>query len=147
MVDRPTEILLLEDEEAHAEAIRRAFQRRGDAFRLTMVDKSLVKQWPAWSRFTPDLVIADLVLPDGNGLDVLNAEKEKYAFPLVLMTSRGNEQVAVDAMKAGALDYVVKSPQSICRDAPYLQTGHFASGIILQGARRPNRGLWNKPRN
>jgi PAS domain S-box-containing protein len=112
MVDKPTEILLLEDEEAHAEAIRRAFDRRGGTFHLTMV-ANISEAVALLSRFTPDLVIADLVLPDGNVLDVLPTEREKHAFPLVLMTSRGNEQVAVDAMKAGALDYVVKSPRTI----------------------------------
>jgi signal transduction histidine kinase len=57
--------------------------------------------------FAPDLVIADLHLPDGLGLDLAPASRSG-AYPIIVMTSQGGESVAVEAMKAGALDYVVK---------------------------------------
>jgi PAS domain S-box-containing protein len=53
-----------------------------------------------------------LVLPDGKGIDLLHS-KEEPQFPLLVMTSQGNEQAAVEAMKAGALDYVVKSAETM----------------------------------
>ena len=61
----------------------------------------------------PDLVIADLVLPDGQGTELLPDINEERLFPLVVMASHGDEQIAVEAMKAGALDYVVKSPTTL----------------------------------
>jgi PAS domain S-box-containing protein len=67
---------------------------------------------------TPNLVISDLLLPDGKGVELLTAEEEKPAFPLVLMTGHGDEQVAVEAIKAGALDYVVKSEVTLA-DMPH----------------------------
>ncbi len=111
MEEKPVAIMLVEDEEAHVEAVRRAFQRRADRARLT-VASSLREAYATLEHFQPDLIIADWLLPDGKGTDLLPADKQAAPFPLVVMTSRGNEEVAVEAMKAGALDYVVKSPQA-----------------------------------
>lgn len=111
MKGEPITILLVEDEEAHAEAVRRAFQPLGDSFRLRIASGlrdavSFLKERP------PDLVIADWVLPDGKGTDLISSNEDRVTFPVIVMTSRGNERAAVEAMKAGALDYVVKSPQA-----------------------------------
>ena len=56
---------------------------------------------------------------DGLGIDLLPPEGQTQAFPLVVLTSQCDEQAAVEAMKAGALDYVAKSP-SVFRDIPRL---------------------------
>ncbi len=106
-------ILLVEDEEAHAELVRRAFEAHGGRFRL-VVAGSLAEGRACLAQECPaDLVIADLVLPDGRGIEFLPVEGEDQAYPVVIMTSHGNEQVAVESMKAGALDYVVKSAASL----------------------------------
>jgi diguanylate cyclase (GGDEF)-like protein/PAS domain S-box-containing protein len=56
-----------------------------------------------------DLVFLDYSLPQRNGLEVLEQIRRGEAPPpVVIVTGRGDEQVAVDAMKAGAYDYVVK---------------------------------------
>lgn len=56
-----------------------------------------------------DLVISDLRLPDGDGIDLLKWLKEEYpALPLIMMTSYAEIQTAVLAMKAGAADYIAK---------------------------------------
>jgi CheY-like chemotaxis protein len=54
----------------------------------------------------------DLNLPDGRAIEILTSPPETAPFPVVVITSYGNEKVAVEAMKAGALDYVVKSPEA-----------------------------------
>src|SRR5438093_12304499 len=57
-----------------------------------------------------DLVITDYQLCWSNGLEVLRAIKAKYPdCPVIMFTSTGNEEVAVEAMKAGLDDYVIKS--------------------------------------
>src|SRR5262249_47487670 len=66
------------------------------------------------SREKADVVVSDLRLPDGSALDLLDEH-----VPLVIMTSQGDEQRAVAAMKGGALDYVVKSPE-MYRDLPVI---------------------------
>ena len=125
MVREIVEILLIEDEEAHAEAIRRAFRPLGTSFRLTRAG-SLREALAHLEESVPHLVIADWMLPDGKGTDILPVDKERPVFPVVLMTSHGNEQVAVEAMKAGALDYVVKSPSTFS-DMP-----HIAERVLQQ---------------
>src|SRR5499427_3069325 len=56
-----------------------------------------------------DLVITDLKLPGMSGLDLLQAVKEqKASLPVVVMTAFGSVETAVEAMKAGASDYVLK---------------------------------------
>jgi len=104
-------ILLVEDEEAHAELVRRAF--RASSSRVNLECAFSLREASSYlQKHVPDLVIADWLLPDGQGTDILPSRKEDHLFPFVLMTSYGNEQIAVDAMKAGAADYVVKSPSA-----------------------------------
>ena len=56
-----------------------------------------------------DLVLTDLALGAGaSGMDVLRAVKEGSATPVVMITAHGSEKIAVEAMKAGAEDYVPK---------------------------------------
>lgn len=111
--DSACQVLLVEDEPAHAELISRAFEDYRDRFVLT-VATSLREARAALQPQRPDLVIIDLNLPDGRGTDILIREDEHTPFPVVVMTSHGDEQLAVDTMKAGALDYVVKSEATLC---------------------------------
>jgi DNA-binding NtrC family response regulator len=56
-----------------------------------------------------DLVLTDLKLPGMNGLEFLQAlKRQNAALPVVVMTAFGSVETAVDAMKAGASDYVLK---------------------------------------
>jgi len=56
-----------------------------------------------------DLAIVDYLMPDINGLDVLKEiNNKKYELPVIMLTGEGSESIAADAMKLGALDYVVK---------------------------------------
>jgi two-component system, NtrC family, response regulator AtoC len=58
---------------------------------------------------TVDLVVTDLKLPGMNGLEFLQTVKrQNAALPVVVMTAFGSVETAVDAMKAGAADYVLK---------------------------------------
>jgi anti-sigma regulatory factor (Ser/Thr protein kinase) len=57
----------------------------------------------------PDLVLTDLIMPDISGLDVVTAVRKNYPLvPVILMTSKGNEQIAVEALQRGAASYVPK---------------------------------------
>jgi PAS domain S-box-containing protein len=118
-------ILLVEDDESHAELIRRSFEAAGDRFRLN-VAHCLEDARRALTVHGVDLVIADLVLPDGGGTDLLPDEGGDLTYALVVMTGQGDEKVAVTAMKAGALDYVVKS------DAAFLQMPRIADRVLRE---------------
>lgn len=108
-------VLLVEDEEAHAELIRRAFEPKEGLIRLT-VARSLEEARACLTESLPDLAIVDLFLPDGRGIELLSEEERRY--PVVVITSHGDEEVAVEAMKAGALQYVVKSEANLA-DIPH----------------------------
>jgi PAS domain S-box-containing protein len=112
MEQPPIRILLVEKEEADAEAVRRSLEPRGDAFQIKVVS-TLREASETLREYTPDLVISNWILSDGKAQDLLPVNRDDLQFPMVVLTSRGNEQLAVEAMKAGALDYVVKSPETL----------------------------------
>jgi len=138
-------ILIVEDDSAHAELIRRAFETQGDEY-LLKFEKNLKSAKAYIDEFTPHLVITDLLLPDGRGIDLLPDEMEKQKFPVVVMTSHGNEQVAVEAMRIGALDYIVKSnttladmphtAQRALREWQYRKEQKEAKAALLESERR-----------
>jgi PAS domain S-box-containing protein len=132
MLDNELTILLIEDEDPHAELIQRAFEDRGDRFRIVRV-KSLLEAHTFILQNEPALIIADWRLPDGESLELLPNPDDPLAIPIILMTSYGNEQIAVEALKSGALDYVVKSPEALT-DMP-----HLAERAIEQWAARAER--------
>ena len=104
-------ILVIEDEESHAQLIQRAFERHRDDFDVHFVS-TLAQAGDFLAGTDPDIVLCDWILPDGKGLEILAPERDNSLYPVVLMTSHGNEELAVEAMKAGALDYIVKSPEA-----------------------------------
>lgn len=111
------DILLVEDEASHVELIRRAFRQRMPEANL-LIAHSLRAAHHLLATQPVDLVITDWLLPDGQGVDVFLKHEQEPAIPVILMTSHGNEQVAVEAMKAGALDYVVKTAETLT-DMPH----------------------------
>jgi len=56
----------------------------------------------------PDAAIIDLVLPDGTGIDVCRRLREWSEMPIIVLSAVGEEDVKVDALAAGADDYVTK---------------------------------------
>ena len=104
-------ILLVEDEPSHVEAILRVFQTSGSHVDIQVVD-TLAKYRAAIRTRVPNIALMDIKLPDGRAIDVLTFPPDAGAFPIVIMTSYGKEEIAVEAMKAGALDYIVKSPEA-----------------------------------
>lgn len=110
MGEKPVRIILVEDEPAHASILRRNFAGDEMVCEVEVVE-SLNDFRAAIETNPPDIAILDLNLPDGRAVEVLTYPPEEGAFPVLIMTSFGNEKVAVEAMKAGAIDYVVKSPE------------------------------------
>jgi PAS domain S-box-containing protein len=113
-------ILLVEDDSAHVELIQRAFEGRATQTCIEVVATLAEARSRLATAVPPDLIIADWRLPDGEGIELLTKTGDKrLATPVVIMTSYGNERVAVEAIQAGALDYVVKSPESLL-DMPHI---------------------------
>lgn len=132
MSQQTTHILLVEDEKAHAEIVCRAFDSSSSQFHLAVAE-NLQEAQDYLAKSSPDLVITDLILPDGLGTGLLSDRRTERAFPIVVMTSYGDQQVAVEAMKAGALDYVIKS------EATLADIAHIAERTLREWGHMINR--------
>lgn len=131
-------ILLIEDEDPHAELIERAFEDwEGNA--VVNRARSITEARKYLKQSNPTLIIADWRLPDGESMELLPEDRDPLLFtPIILMTSYGNERIAVEALKSGALDYVVKSPESM------LDMPHLAEKAIKQWEDRAERARMQK---
>lgn len=100
-------ILLVDDNLDHVQLALRALRLepswRVEAVRLGREAVERLKE----ERF--DVVILDYRLPDMSGLDVLRQVREGTKAAILLMTSQGSEEVAVQALQEGAVAYIVKS--------------------------------------
>jgi PAS domain S-box-containing protein len=111
--------VLLVGSPAQAELARTAFERRGASYRLSVTDTLDGARAALRGDERPDLVIADALLPDGEGLDLLRGEPKSALPPVVIMTQNGTEPMGLEALSAGAVDYVVKSEATLA-DLPHL---------------------------
>ena len=113
-------VLLVEDNSAHAALVRRAFRRYEGNFKLDIC-VSLAEAREYMSKNQPDILITDMRLPDGDGIELIPKKDDGVvrSFPIMVMTSYGNEEIAVSAIKAGALDYIVKSSETLS-DMPHI---------------------------
>ncbi len=105
-------IIIVEDDVTHAEAIVQSLKDTGMNVHSDVVG-SIAEYHRCLDVCPPDIALIDLNLPDGRALELLTSPPETGTFPILVMTDQGNAQMAVEAMKAGALDYVVKSPTVI----------------------------------
>jgi two-component system response regulator RegX3 len=98
-------ILLVEDEESITAPLSEALSREG--FEPVIAATAGEALELAGSR-SPDLVLLDLGLPDGSGLDVCRELRSRSAVPIIMVTARGEETDRIVGLEVGADDYVVK---------------------------------------
>ncbi len=139
MMDDSIHILLIEDDPAHAELIQRAFEDRGDGSHLTIA-YTLEEASAQLEKFKPTLIIADWRLPDGDSTALLSEGRTASSPPIIIMTSYGSERNAVEAIKAGALDYIVKSSESM-NDMPHIAERAVQQWKSLQEQERMQQAL------
>jgi len=118
MSRKTLQILLVEDSEMHAELIREALEAWGSDLRLTVAG-NLAEARAFLAGNTPDIAFLDFHLPDGLGTDLLPLNRDAASYPAVLLTGSGDEQTAVQAMKSGAIDYLIKCPATLA-DMPHI---------------------------
>ncbi|MFW6223092.1 MAG: PAS domain S-box protein, partial [Bacteroidota bacterium] len=107
-IGRVIHILIVEDDEMQLELIKDAFSTGQNQYAIQTAS-SLKETYAILSQDTPDVILTDNKLPDGEGKELIKAAQGNI--PLVLMTAHGSEEFAVQAIKEGAQDYIVKSPE------------------------------------
>ena len=101
-----THILLIEDNPGFADGLRQNLEF--DGYRVT-VAADVAASARAIAADPPDLIILDLMLPDGNGYDVLRTIRERDSVtPVLLLTALSEEAHKVRGFRLGADDYVTK---------------------------------------
>jgi putative two-component system response regulator len=104
-----TSVLLVDDDVDHALLAAESIESGSENVRVVHArDVESAKELCRSSRWA--LAVVDYNLPDGNGLELLRAIKERTpSLPVVMLTGEGSEAVAIEAFRQGAADYVVKS--------------------------------------
>ena len=98
-------ILVVEDEPEIRHFVARALEREGfTVFVAGSVERGLIE---AASR-RPDLLVLDLGLPDGDGIDLLRQLRGWSAIPVIVLSARTDEADKIEALDAGADDYLIK---------------------------------------
>ncbi|MFL6208320.1 MAG: PAS domain S-box protein [Pyrinomonadaceae bacterium] len=102
-------ILFLEDMPADAELAERELRRAGMNFSARRVETADAFR-AALTEFAPDLILSDFRLPQFTGLDAIRLARELMPdVPIILVTGSLTEELAVECMREGATDYILKS--------------------------------------
>ena len=141
-------ILLVEDDPIFARLVRASLDPAPDGrdWRLSHVE-TLAAACTVVE--TPDLIILDLTLPDGRGLETLARVRERFAFvPVVLLTAVEDPDIEERALKAGAQDFLGKdelTPRSLRRVVRYAVERHQTQLDLLRLSTRDElTGLYNR---
>ncbi len=134
-------LLIVEDNSDHLDLIRRAFKRDDPAIGIFAATTLLDAEEALTERgISPDLILADLRLPDGDAIQLLEPESPCSSVPIVILTAQGNERIAVEALKKGALDYVVKSEATL-GDMPHIVERAYAQCLAQREREEMARAL------
>jgi two-component system nitrogen regulation response regulator GlnG len=130
-------LLVIDDEESVRYSFRRVFGAEG----VRVLTAATAAEGLAQAREQgPDVIVLDLQLPDRNGLDVfreIHARDPKR--PVIFVTAHGTTDSAIEAMKAGAFDYLVK-PVDLDRLSQLLGRAFEAARLMSVPAVLPAEG-------
>ena len=99
-------ILIIDDEERMCWALKRAFNHKG--YQVVTTTSGL-QGIDLTKETEPELVILDLKMPDIDGIEVLKGIKKiNPHIPIIMITAHGTIETAIEAMKIGATDYIIK---------------------------------------
>jgi DNA-binding NarL/FixJ family response regulator len=108
----PTRVILVDDHELIRQGLARAFERDPN---MVIVDQagSVVQALAAYETHKPDVVVTDLQLPDGTGLDIIRSIRQRNVeIGLVVLTMHSGDDQIFAAMEAGASAFVGKDAPS-----------------------------------
>jgi two-component system response regulator RegX3 len=126
-------ILMVEDEESITVPLSEALDREGFD---TQVAGTVAEAIQKAEELLPDLVLLDVMLPDGSGYDVARTLRERSKVPIIMLTARGEETDRIVGLELGADDYIVK-PFSAREVAARIRAVLRRSGDAQQQAAPP----------
>ena len=129
-------ILLVEDEESITTPLAESLEREGFT---TEIARTAAEAIELGRRTKPDLVLLDLMLPDGSGFDVCRELRAESTVPIIILSARGEETDRVVGLELGADDYVVK-PFSAREVIARIRAVLRARRLCRRRERRPARG-------
>jgi signal transduction histidine kinase len=128
-------VLVVEDNADQAFLVQRTLSRHTPPMQVTVVGTASACI-EALARTSYSVVLLDHRLPGASGLDVLREIHTRATrVPVVMVTGEGDERVAVEAMKAGAVDYVVKSADYCASLPPVITKAVKQHALTLENAR------------
>ena len=101
----PGRVLVIDDEPQITRVLRAALSAQGFDVRIGNDPEEALRLFGEWQ---PDLVVTDLVMPGLSGVDVCRAIRKTSATPVIVLSVRDHERSKVEALDAGADDYVTK---------------------------------------
>jgi two-component sensor histidine kinase len=126
--DAPMRVLIIDDNPDDRQLVRREVEALFTGAEVVELAGKAEFEAALAAR-VPDLVVTDLDLKWGSGREIFALARDAYpTCPVVMFTNSGDETIAVDLMKAGLDDYVVKSPRQLPRLRASLR-------IAVEGAR------------
>lgn len=106
MEQEKARILVVDDEKTFATLLQRILQQAGHEVRVVYCGRDAIR---VCEEFSPNVVITDLKLPDISGIDVMRQIRIKRPeMDFILITAFATVETAVQAMKEGAIDYLIK---------------------------------------
>jgi len=134
-------ILLVDGDQQHCERVRRLFEHQAgqtDASHSggtkVVVAEGLQAARQALKTLVPQIVIANLQLPDGDGLELLTREASQ-PYPVLITSDAHGERPAIRALKAGAIDYVVKSASAVAALPKTVESALYEWHILAEHQR------------
>jgi two-component system KDP operon response regulator KdpE len=98
-------ILLVDDESEITRLLRHSLESLRVDVRACIDGESAIKLFHEWS---PDLVITDLVLPSSGGIELCREIRKNSQVPIIVLAVNGEEKIKVEALDAGADDFITK---------------------------------------
>jgi DNA-binding NarL/FixJ family response regulator len=135
-----TKVLLVDDHDLIREGLRRAFERDG-GFEVVGEAATVAAAVESAAALTPDVVIMDVRLPDGSGLDAARRIRSEHpAAGIVVLTMYAGDQQLFDALESGASAFVAKSApaQEVVNAARHAAAapGNFSAADLAGAMRR-----------
>ena len=97
-------ILIVEDDQSIASSLKEMLEKKGYFIEIAESKKETLKKVNEYV----DLILLDIQLPDGNGIDLCKEIKEKYEIPIIFLSCLNDEETIVRGLNEGGDDYVCK---------------------------------------